>query len=175
MVRRLLSTLFAVAAVSLGLACGDGTSTTVGGCESSADCPANYVCEAGSCNLVGAPIGDGDDIGGDEDVGDTGDAGDAGDARGDGDGEPMDELPPAIQVASPLPYEIVGTILHIQATITDDLSGVEVVGHHPGVGAALAPGTTWPISFAVWLGSDENRGGRKHIANWQTLVLEAEA
>jgi hypothetical protein len=42
-----------------------------------------------------------------------------------------------------------------------------------GVGAPLAPGSSWPIAFAVWLGSEENRGGRKHIANWQTLVLEA--
>ena len=42
----------------------------------------------------------------------------------------------------------------------------------PGVGDALAPGTSWPIAFAVWLGSEENRGGRKHIANWHTLVLE---
>lgn len=41
------------------------------------------------------------------------------------------------------------------------------------VGDALAPGTSWPIAFAVWLGSEANRGGRKHIANWQTLVLEA--
>lgn len=40
-----------------------------------------------------------------------------------------------------------------------------------GVGEPLAPGTSWPISFAVWLGSRDNRGGRKHIANWQTLVL----
>jgi Ethylbenzene dehydrogenase len=44
-----------------------------------------------------------------------------------------------------------------------------------GVGEPLAPGTSWPIAFAVWLGSEENRGGRKHIAEWQTLVLEAEA
>lgn len=44
-----------------------------------------------------------------------------------------------------------------------------------GVGAPLAPGTSWPVAFAVWLGSEENRGGRKHIANWQTLVLEAPA
>jgi hypothetical protein len=41
-----------------------------------------------------------------------------------------------------------------------------------GVGEALAPGTSWPIAFAVWLGSDENRGGRKHISTWQTLALE---
>jgi hypothetical protein len=44
-----------------------------------------------------------------------------------------------------------------------------------GVGAPLEPGSSWPVSFAVWLGSQENRGGRKHIANWQTLVLEAQA
>ncbi len=41
-----------------------------------------------------------------------------------------------------------------------------------GVGEPLAPGTSWPVAFAVWLGSRENRGGRKHIASWQTLVLE---
>jgi hypothetical protein len=41
-----------------------------------------------------------------------------------------------------------------------------------GVGAPLEPGSSWPVAFAVWLGSEENRGGRKHIANWQTLVLE---
>jgi hypothetical protein len=44
-----------------------------------------------------------------------------------------------------------------------------------GVGAPLEPGTSWPVAFAVWLGSDENRGGRKHYANWQTLVLEPAA
>ena len=42
-----------------------------------------------------------------------------------------------------------------------------------GVGDPLAPGTSWPIAFAVWLGSQENRGGRKHFADWQTLVVEA--
>jgi len=42
-----------------------------------------------------------------------------------------------------------------------------------GVGEALAPGSTWPVAFAVWLGSDENRGARKHISQWQSLVLEA--
>jgi hypothetical protein len=41
-----------------------------------------------------------------------------------------------------------------------------------GVGDPLAPGTSWPIAFAVWLGSQENRGGRKHFADWQTLVVE---
>ena len=52
---------------------------------------------------------------------------------------------------------------------------IAVPSARKGVGEPLAPGTTWPISFAVWLGSEENRGGRKHIANWQTLVLEAKA
>jgi hypothetical protein len=41
------------------------------------------------------------------------------------------------------------------------------------VGDPLAPGTSWPIAFAVWLGSEENRGGKKHYAPWQTLVVEA--
>lgn len=50
---------------------------------------------------------------------------------------------------------------------------VAVPSARAGVGEALAPGTTWPVAFAVWLGSEENRGGRKHIANWQTLLLEA--
>ncbi|HXG76813.1 MAG TPA: ethylbenzene dehydrogenase-related protein [Gaiellaceae bacterium] len=45
----------------------------------------------------------------------------------------------------------------------------------PGVGGPLAPGTTWPIAFAVWAGSEENRGGRKHIANWHSLVVEGPA
>jgi DMSO reductase family type II enzyme heme b subunit len=44
-----------------------------------------------------------------------------------------------------------------------------------GVGEALAPGTSWPVSFAVWLGSQDNRGGRKHIAEWHTLVIEERA
>lgn len=49
---------------------------------------------------------------------------------------------------------------------------IAVPSARAGVGEALAPGTSWPVAFAVWLGSQENRGGRKHIANWQTLVLE---
>ena len=51
---------------------------------------------------------------------------------------------------------------------------VAVPSERAGVGDALAPGTSWPVAFAVWLGSRENRGGRKHIATWQTLVLEAQ-
>jgi len=50
---------------------------------------------------------------------------------------------------------------------------VAVPSARAGVGEALAPGTTWPIAFAVWLGSDENRGGRKHISTWHTLEIEA--
>ena len=50
---------------------------------------------------------------------------------------------------------------------------VSVPSARAGVGAPLEPGTSWPVAFAVWLGSRDNRGGRKHIANWQTLVLEA--
>jgi hypothetical protein len=50
---------------------------------------------------------------------------------------------------------------------------VSVPSAREGVGEALAPGTSWPVSFAVWLGSKENRGARKQIGDWQTLVLEA--
>lgn len=39
-------------------------------------------------------------------------------------------------------------------------------------GDALVPGTAWPVSFAVWLGSRKNRGGRKHWANWVRCELE---
>jgi hypothetical protein len=49
---------------------------------------------------------------------------------------------------------------------------VAVPSARTGVGDPLAPGTSWPVAFAVWLGSEENRGGRKHYANWQTVVLE---
>jgi hypothetical protein len=52
---------------------------------------------------------------------------------------------------------------------------VAVPAAREGVGAPLAPGSSWPVAFAVWLGSEENRGGRKHFANWQTLVLEDQA
>jgi hypothetical protein len=40
-------------------------------------------------------------------------------------------------------------------------------------GDALRPGTTWPLAFALWAGSERNRGGRKHFANWVALELEA--
>jgi hypothetical protein len=43
----------------------------------------------------------------------------------------------------------------------------------PNVGEALAPGTTWPVAFAVWLGDQENRGGRKHISSWLPFEIES--
>lgn len=43
------------------------------------------------------------------------------------------------------------------------------------IGEALTPGSSWPVAFAVWLGSEDNRGGRKQIAQWQTLTFEAKA
>lgn len=42
-----------------------------------------------------------------------------------------------------------------------------------GAGEALTPGSTWPVAFAVWLGSKGNRGGRKHWANWVSCEIEA--
>jgi len=44
-----------------------------------------------------------------------------------------------------------------------------------GVGEGLLPGSSWPISFAVWLGSEENRGARKQISGWHTLLVESAA
>jgi hypothetical protein len=40
-------------------------------------------------------------------------------------------------------------------------------------GAALEPGSVWPVSFAVWLGEQKNRGSRKQYADWVELELEA--
>lgn len=40
-------------------------------------------------------------------------------------------------------------------------------------GDRLEPGSVWPIAFAIWLGDRQNRGGRKHFANWVDLELEA--
>ena len=40
-----------------------------------------------------------------------------------------------------------------------------------GIGAPLEPGSTWSVAFAVWLGQQANRGGRKHYANWVKLTL----
>jgi hypothetical protein len=40
------------------------------------------------------------------------------------------------------------------------------------IGAALEAGRQWQIAFAVWLGDQGNRGGRKHYANWIPFELE---
>jgi hypothetical protein len=96
---------------------------------------------------------------------------------------------PLSQVVRTTPVEEVvaegfGSVTHLQTQsavghgIHEDGAWHVVVGVpsvRTGIGDPLAPGTSWPIAFAVWLGSDENRGGRKHIADWQTLVLEARA
>jgi hypothetical protein len=37
----------------------------------------------------------------------------------------------------------------------------------------VEPGSTWPVAFAIWLGSKANRAGRKQYANWLSLELEA--
>lgn len=41
-----------------------------------------------------------------------------------------------------------------------------------GIGAPLEPGVSWSVAFAVWLGDQENRGGRKHYADWVPFALE---
>ncbi len=41
-----------------------------------------------------------------------------------------------------------------------------------GIGAQLEPAQAWSISFALWLGDQENRGSRKHYANWIPFALE---
>ena len=40
-------------------------------------------------------------------------------------------------------------------------------------GAPIEPGSSWPLAFAVWLGSQKNRGSRKHFADWVSCVVEA--
>jgi hypothetical protein len=37
---------------------------------------------------------------------------------------------------------------------------------------SLRPGTTWPVSFAVWDGSEGDRDGRKSVTIWQDLFIE---
>lgn len=41
-----------------------------------------------------------------------------------------------------------------------------------GIGAALEPAQAWSVAFAIWLGDQQNRGGRKHYANWIPFALE---
>ena len=73
-----------------------------------------------------------------------------------------------------------GTTTHLDRTDasghgTHDGSGWTVALGFPskreGIGAPLEPGSTWSIAFAVWLGQQANRGGRKHYANWVKLTL----
>ncbi len=40
-----------------------------------------------------------------------------------------------------------------------------------GIGAPLEPGSTSSVAFAVWIGEQANRGGRKHYANWVPFRL----
>ena len=40
-------------------------------------------------------------------------------------------------------------------------------------GAPIAPGSVWPVAFAVWLGSRQNRGSRKQYADWLEVEVEA--
>jgi hypothetical protein len=40
-------------------------------------------------------------------------------------------------------------------------------------GDPILAGSSWPVAFAVWLGSRGNRGARKHFASWITLDVEA--
>lgn len=42
-----------------------------------------------------------------------------------------------------------------------------------GIGAPLEPGSRWQVAFAVWLGDQANRGGRKHYADWAPFTLAA--
>jgi hypothetical protein len=41
----------------------------------------------------------------------------------------------------------------------------------PGLGDALSDAGPWSVAFAVWLGDRENRGSRKHYADWIPLRL----
>lgn len=40
-------------------------------------------------------------------------------------------------------------------------------------GQPLTPGSRWPVAFALWLGSRDNRGSRKQYADWLDLELAA--
>jgi Ethylbenzene dehydrogenase len=49
---------------------------------------------------------------------------------------------------------------------------ITVPRERPDAGEALAGGREWHVAFAVWLGDRENRGGRKHYADWVPLRIE---
>jgi hypothetical protein len=40
-------------------------------------------------------------------------------------------------------------------------------------GQPLEPGSRWPVAFALWLGSNGNRGSRKQYADWLELEIVA--
>lgn len=95
-------------------------------------------------------------------------------------GNPLSQLQRATPVEEAI-AEGFGSVTHLPAQTATGRGvhdggrwrvAVSVPAARTGVGAPLAPGTSWPVAFAVWLGSEENRGGRKHIASWVTLVLE---
>lgn len=74
-----------------------------------------------------------------------------------------------------------GSVTHLKGLQTAQGHGVNEGGRwrvvvatpleRKGIGDQLTSGSTWPIAFAVWLGSEDNRGARKQIADWQTLVI----
>ncbi len=49
---------------------------------------------------------------------------------------------------------------------------VAVPMERAGAGDPIRPGSSWPVAFAVWLGSRRNRGSRKHWANWVRIDLD---
>lgn len=74
-----------------------------------------------------------------------------------------------------------GTTTHLpQVTaqgrgVHDDSSWSVTIGFptaRDAIGAELEPAQQWFVAFAVWLGDQENRGGRKHYATWIPFSLE---
>jgi hypothetical protein len=68
-----------------------------------------------------------------------------------------------------------GTSTHVadakpEGTGVHDGSSWHVTVTYPG--ADLAASTPTTAAFAVWLGSQDNRGGRKHYADWVPLRLD---
>jgi hypothetical protein len=77
-----------------------------------------------------------------------------------------------------------GTTTHLPRTdakghgVNDGSSWTVALGFpalREGIGAPLEPGSSWSVAFAVWLGHQQNRGGRKHYADWVKLTLEPRA
>ncbi len=73
-----------------------------------------------------------------------------------------------------------GTTTHLPRTdakgrgVNDGSTWTVALGfpaNREGIGAPLEPGSTWSIAFAVWLGHQANRGGRKHYADWVKFTL----